>query len=367
MALLPFLLGNVEKYGSAGKTVAGGILTLGGILVGMEFLLPAVLGYDRVTAESYPVLPLLAGADLPGNVLARFDILWMGFLLYSLLFAIGSLLYYGNQIIGKFHPGTGRFWLPALVFLISLLEEEGKGILDYFGWCLAYIFVPGILICQFYMFIRGKGHRRKQRKRAVSVVTGILAVSLFMSGCGAAVEPEKRMYPMALGVDASEEGICLTYGMPDLSESTGQGKEEEDGGSRVLQISGADFARIEKMYDQSQEKLLDMGHLQVLVMGRTLVEDGRWRMVLDYLKQEIFVGEDLYVFEAEDAGEILNWHGEDNSSAGEYITGLIRNRMSGGNITAVTLRELFYEKYKEDKILRLPIVKIRNGSLEVEV
>lgn len=97
------------------------------------------------------------------------------------------------------------------------------------------------------------------------------------------------------------------------------------------------------------------------------MEDGRWRMVLDYLKQEIFVGEDLYVFEAEDAGEILNWHGEDNSSAGEYITGLIRNRMSGGNITAVTLRELFYEKYKEDKILWLPIVKIRNGSLEVEV
>lgn len=168
--------------------------------------------------------------------------------------------------------------------------RRGKGILDYFGWCLAYIFVPGILICQFYMFIRGKGHRRKQRKRAVGVVTGILSVSLFMSGCGAAVEPEKRMYPMALGVDASEEGICLTYGMPDLSESTGQGKEEEDGGSRVLQISGADFTRIEKMYDQSQEKLLDMGHLQVLVMGRTLVEDGRWRMVLDYLKQEIFVG-----------------------------------------------------------------------------
>lgn len=101
----------------------------------------------------------------------------MGFLLYSLLFAIGSLLYYGNQIIGKSHPGRGRFWLPALVFLISLLEEEGKGILDYFGWCLAYIFVPGILICQFYMFIRGKGHRRKQRKRAVGVVTGILSVS----------------------------------------------------------------------------------------------------------------------------------------------------------------------------------------------
>ena len=62
-----------------------------------------------------------------------------------------------------------------------------------------------------------------------------------------------------------------------------------------------------------------MGHLQVLVIGQTLVEDGRWRMVLDYLKQEAFVGENLYVFEAENAAEILNWQGEDNSSVGEYI------------------------------------------------
>ena len=58
-----------------------GSITLGGILAGMEILLPAVLGYGRVQAERYPVLPLLDGADLPGNVLARFDVLWLGFLL----------------------------------------------------------------------------------------------------------------------------------------------------------------------------------------------------------------------------------------------------------------------------------------------
>ena len=370
VSLLPFLLGDVEKYGSAGRTVAGGILTLGVLMAGMEILLPAVLGYDRVRAENYPVLPLLSGADLPGNVLARFDILWMGFLLYSLLFAIGSLLYYGNQIIRNSHlgpAGAGRFWIPALVFLISILEEGGRGIEDYFGWSLGYIFVPGILICQFWLFLRGKGRYKNQRKKAAGIAAGILSFCLLLGGCGAAVEPEKRMYPMALGVDASHEGICFTYGMPDLSRSTGQGKEEEDGGARVLQISGTDFLQIEKIYDQSQEKLLDMGHLQVLVIGRELMEDGRWRMVLDYLKQEPFTGEDLYVFEAENAGEILEWHGEDNSSAGEYITGLIRNRISRENITAVTLRELFYEKYREDKILRLPMVEIREESLEVKV
>ena len=49
------------------------------------------------------------------------------------------------------------------------------------------------------------------------------------------------------------------------------------------------------------------------------------KSLMDYLKQEAFVGEDLYVFEAENAAEILQWKGEDNSSVGEYITGLIRS------------------------------------------
>ena len=82
---------------------------------------------------------------------------------------------------------------------------------------------------------------------------------------------------MALGMDASPEGILLSYGMPDMSESTGQGKEEEDGGARLLQISGSDFTQIEQVYDRSQEKLLDMGHLQVLVIGQTL---GEWSSII---------------------------------------------------------------------------------------
>lgn len=105
---------------------------------------------------------------------------------------------------------------------------------------------------------------------------------------------QKREYiRWRLAWDASPEGILLSYGCRICRRSTGQGKEEEDGGARLLQISGSDFTQIEQAYDCSQEKLLDMGHLQVLVIGQTLVEDGRWRMVLDYLKQEAFVGENF--------------------------------------------------------------------------
>lgn len=87
---------DVEKRGSAGKTVIWGILTVSGVMICVLLLLPAVLGWRRVQSETWPVLSLLAGADLPGNVLARFDVLWMGFLLYSLLFAVGSVFIMEN-------------------------------------------------------------------------------------------------------------------------------------------------------------------------------------------------------------------------------------------------------------------------------
>lgn len=362
VGLLPFLLGNVEKYGSAGKTVMFGIITLAGILIGMELLLPSVLGYARVQMEIYPVLPLLDGADLPGNVLARFDVLWLGFLLYSLLFALGSLLHYGHEIIRKAHLGSGRFWMAVVIYLLSLVENEGKGIMDHYGWYLAYVFVPGLLLLQIYLFLKGKERRRKC---AAKMLSGALLATMFLSGCGYAVEPEKRAYPLALGVDAAEEGIRVTYGMPDLSQSTGQEKGEEDGGAHVLQISGSDFYEIEQRYEHSQQKFLDMGHLQVLILGREILEDGRWQMVLAHLKSEPFVGEDLYVFQTENAQEILAWQGEDNSSVGEYLTGMIENRMSGQRMQTVTLRDVFYEWYQNGVLPELPQVFLEQESLRV--
>ncbi len=83
-------IADVEKRGNAGKTIIASVLTVGGIFAVVLILLPAVFGWRRLLTETYPILPLLAGADLPGNVLARFDVLWMGFLLYGLLFAMGS-------------------------------------------------------------------------------------------------------------------------------------------------------------------------------------------------------------------------------------------------------------------------------------
>lgn len=358
IALLPFMLRDVEKRSTVGKTVVVGILTLAGLLAGILLLLPAVLGWDRLQQESYPVLPLLAGADLPGNVLARFDVLWMGFLLYSLLFAVGSLFHYGHQILIRSHMGKGRWWLSAAVFAAAVINTDGKGIEAVFGSYLGYVFVPGLILIQGGMLLNRKKKRQKK-------VIGCLCVAflLFLSGC-AAIEPEKRMYPLALGVNTSEEGFSLIYGTPDLPKATGQEKEEEEKESSVLSVTGRDFVQIREKYDQSQEKYLDMSHIQVILMGNQLVESGRWTEFLTYLDQDPFVGENVYVFQTENPLAVLAWD-SGGTSIGEYLTGLLENRLPDQQKKGMTLRQVYHQWYKNGTLPALPAILLENEEIRV--
>ena len=406
LSLLPFLLEHVEKKGnsgnvkSIGKTVVLAVVTLGVLLILAELLLPAVFGWGRLRYENYPILPLLAGADLPGNVLARFDVLWMGFLLYSLLFSVGSFLHYGHLIVEKTGLGTGRVWIGLLVFVAMVTEVRGIRIRDYFEMYLGCIFVPGMLIIQIIFFIMGKKRWKKkaepsnlkkrnragwgknsiniarQRKaaeglnlgnyvRRCSVVVIILGISLFtLSGCGG-VEPEKRMYPLALGADIEDRKFQLTYGVPDLPKATGQEKNGEDQGNAAPSVSGDSFQEIEQLYSRTQEKYLDMGHLEILVLGQSLLDGGRWEQVLEYLKQEPTIGENVYVFRSSNAAEAVGWGSPQETSLGEYLLGLLENNPDGSPSQAVTLRELYHEMYDRGALPALPELIIQGEELEV--
>lgn len=174
ISMLPFVGKQVEKRGSAGRTVVWGILTITGILMGMTLLLPSVLGWERVKEEAWPILPLMAGADLPGNVLARFDILWLGFLLYGILFAVGSLLHYGHEIIARTHLGTGRYWMTVVIYILALTD-----ISEIYLQYLEYVFVPGVLLIQLGM-LAGKGKNSAGSRRRQGY--------FFFAFCSAAVQ-----------------------------------------------------------------------------------------------------------------------------------------------------------------------------------
>lgn len=360
--MFPFLLEYVEKSGSAWKPTVAGIFTVVGIVVSMLLLMAAILGWNRMNEEKYPVLPLLAGADLPGNVLARFDVLWMAFLLFSLLFAIGSLMHYGHLMIRKTNLGSGKYWLAALTYFLAVFRWEGIGIEDYYGNYLAYIFVPGVLILQVILMLWGN---EKKKKRVTTTAACLLLVFLFtFTGCGG-VEPEKRIYPLAMGVDISDEIFSVTYAMADLPEATGQSKPEESGSANVITVQGKDFQEIDEIYNRSQEKYLDMGHLEILVLGEELVDGDSWDILVDYLKGQPFIGENIYIFQTENPEELVGWKNQKGTSLGEYVTGIMENRTNGQKEKGVTLREVYYQVAKEQNLPELPTIIMGDGTLEI--
>ena len=353
ISMLPFVGKQVEKRGSAGRTVVWGILTVTGILMGMALLLPSVLGWERVKEEAWPILPLMAGADLPGNVLARFDILWLGFLLYGILFAVGSLLHYGHEIIARTHLGTGRYWMTVVIYILALTD-----ISEIYLQYLEYVFVPGVLLIQLGMLAgKGKKFRRKQ------AAAGILFLCLLFSGC-AAIEPEKRMYPLAMGIQESNGEFRLSYGMPDLPQATGQEKPEEEKSASVLTIMGRDFSEIKTNYNRSQEKYLDIGHLQVILLSNEILQGEKWKEFLSYIKKEPLAGENIYLFRTEDPEKILNWN-NGGTTAGEYLKGLLENRLPEDKKEGVTLRQAYYQWYKDRTLPEFPRILLEGEELQV--
>lgn len=368
ISFLPFLLEYVEKPGSAWKPVMGGILSVNGIVAGFLLILPAVLGWNRLYEEQFPVLPLLAGADLPGNILARFDVLWMGFLLFSFLFSIGSLLHYGHLVSEKsslLFEKRGclfqKLWLPAVIFLLNIGMRESGMREELYGKYLAYVFIPVLVLVQFFVWLLGN-EKRKKRAASVSVcLFMVVSCSMILGSCGG-VEPEKRRYPLALGVDEVNGMFYFSYGMADLPEATGQEKPEEEGEkTTVLCIEGENFQEIERNYQISQEKYLDMGHLEVLILGNTLLESGNWKMLLEYLKEDSMVGEDIYVFRAEEPETLLAWQNAEGTVLGEYVIGIMENQEIDERKHCVTLRELYYEDAKGISDPFLPEI-YRNGE-----
>ena len=356
VGLLPFIMRDVVRPGSVGKTIIGAILTVGGILAGVLVLLPAVFGWNRLLTEEYPILPLLAGAALPGNILARFDVLWMGFLLYGLLFALGSLFYYGHQVVEKCHLGTAKYWMAALVFGLSLLEVSGIAVRTFYRNYLETIFVPGLLFIQVLLLFCGQ--KRKTRK---TTIVALMAFILALNGC-AGIEPEKRMYPLALGAEWSEDGWTLIYGMPELPSAEGQEKEESQ--NSVLSIKGNDFDEIEKIYNRSQEKYLDMGHLQVLILKNQLVQSEYWKELLAYLEKEPLIGENVYVFRSEYPEQIMKWN-KNGSSTGEYLLGILENRIPEQEKNGVTLRQVYQQHYENNTLPDIPEIILQDEEIQV--
>lgn len=203
-----------------------------------------------------------------------------------------------------------------------------------------------------------------RRRGIITILLGLAAV--FLTGC-TGVEAEKREYPQVMGIDCREGIYEMTYAMPNMAAATGQDKSGGDSQPKTKIFRGRTVEEIMEQYNKTQEKYLDLGHVQVLVLGGSLIREGRWEYILEKLKEDTTLGEDMYVFRTEDVQAVMDYNGSQTDSLGNYLIGIYENRpyFQGGR--GVSLRRVYKFWYENGNLVNLPYIGINEeGYLSVE-
>lgn len=146
LSVLPFLLNHVKEHGKCfGQTVRAALLVT--LILGSALLaLLGNFGFQGMISQKTPILKLMSRVMLPGGFLDRFDILWMAFLLFSLLFALGTVLFYGRTI-GEFGTFTkGGYVLAILILAGALISWDGGNIQSFYGAALRLFYAPALTV-----------------------------------------------------------------------------------------------------------------------------------------------------------------------------------------------------------------------------
>lgn len=189
-----------------------------------------------------------------------------------------------------------------------------------------------------------------------SIVCTVYAVLL--CGC-TGVEAEKRAYPQVIAVDVTDEGYEVIYGMPNMNQITGQDKSGSSAEPSTLVFKGRNIASIKREYNRTQEKYMDLGHVQVLILGDAIAQNHLWEQVFSSLKRDSSIGEDIYLFRTADIGQVMEYNGTKTNSLGNYLVGIYENRpyMQGGK--GVTLRQAYKTWFESGDLCELPQIKIQ--------
>lgn len=203
-------------------------------------------------------------------------------------------------------------------------------------------------------------------KKLISAAAVLFVLTEFLCGC-AAIEPEKRAYPLAFSVDYREEAYEVIYATANLAGSTGQSKQEggqQDEGSQLLTFSGTDFAQIQQRYDESQEYYLDLGHVQAILFSRRLLHrPEKYEDTLLYLQSQEILGQNARVFVCDEPAEVIAAAESTGTSFGEFVSGMYENRPEKDKPQALELGELYQEFYNYHTIPSFPEISAEDGKI----
>ena len=354
---LPVALGNVKKPGETGKVMRGALFLVTGILMLCLLLLQGSFGIGGYEHSRYPMVEFMAGIRIPGDFLERVDIFWVAAVMFSMLFALGGVFFYNHELLVRTDMEKGAPFLATGVVAAALICEKAQVSPELFWKITGWFYGPLFLLLLIYAGFAGK-------KKSVFVKgAAILLCMLPLSGCG--VSLENRAFPLSMSADYKDGSFELIYGIPDLGEITGQGKNQEEQ-PQAISYQGATPKEAEEAFNRNQKNYLDMGHMKIILLGKDLLEneDALFEF-LNYLEEKPSVAGNIYVFSCEDVKALMSFDTQGGESVGDYLTGILENNLEGKPKNAVTLQDLYNRWHRKEQLPQLLEAELVNKRPQI--
>jgi len=174
--------------------------------------------------------------------------------------------------------------------------------------------------------VKRGGHERWVVGSAASVFIVALAF-LFLGGCWDGVEIEERVFAVAIGIDAAEEGVSFSIARARLETGDDEDCAEPPTTGQNL------YEAIQKMDARSSRKLT-LGQAKAVVFGTALLEDAElFREVVKTLENNREIDRTIAVLAADSdyLAEVLNARPPGEAKSGYYVVNAEKlARKSGG-------------------------------------
>lgn len=176
------------------------------------------------------------------------------------------------------------------------------------------------------------------------------------------LEPELRVYPLAMGFDLTSEGYRVYYDIPDLSVYTGDSKpmEEEE---RVWSFAGTGSRDINRQILETKKETPDMGHVQAILFGKNLLmQPEKYAQVLESFVNEPMLGSGAYVFAADDLAAVMSISAAQTDSLGGYLVDLLDKTPKKRPVIMQDLYNAYYNGEMIPEMTKIEVEQQEDGT-----
>ncbi len=382
-----FLVPFAKKKTSIRGACIASVLFAGLVLLALYGILQGIFGVASMKMMEYPAVTLMSMIQIPGGFLQRQDALMVAVWFFTVFALLSSSMFYAAENLkalfkwknfsasavpcgkdkeipsGDTSMPCGktkeRLWIlftAGVLFGVAVVSYRSRAFTE--GLHRAFLFAATPLVVLIPLLaglcvkFRGKG-------RKIAACAVLLCEAALFSGCST-TELENRKFPLAMGIDETEDGCMITYKFQDLSKIADQNADSPSGTD--FYIEDKDFFTGISKYANDTNKILDYNHMKVLILSKDFVEDTE--ALANFLRicgKESLIARNTLLFVAEDAAAILALDSNLDTAIGNYLEEMIDSREDYKLKDAVTLGDLHNEMENQEQLLLVPMLADSGG------